>query len=377
MGQKTIKKEFEGTSPPAVFIGSKLKYPEVNIGVLSLGEINEEAWEHNAPNHWSEKNEKIERILELRQGLINSKTRTTVKEIRKNNKLLRKIQEVGMATIKADMEIKLKKPPIMKIMKYDQHVMPIGISAKLESLKEIGNLKIPTPVEKIYDDTDMKSAEGIMELYKKGFNEQELTQILSIGVTGLGKNRKLVPTRNSITAVDDLIGRRIIKEILNYETIDKPRIYQGGHLGNYYTIIMIPGIWNYELFETSIPSGKTTTDHETHRGRKNYAEETEGGYYAARIGILEYLKKIKKQATTILYRITTPEYTTPLGVWVCRNSVRKALQEEKKEYETNNETIERARMMTKEKWGYDIKELINKSKIIKLVRTQKRITEWF
>ncbi|PIN88745.1 hypothetical protein COU61_03635 [Candidatus Pacearchaeota archaeon CG10_big_fil_rev_8_21_14_0_10_35_13] len=377
MGQKTIKKEFEGTSPPAVFIGSKLKYPEVNIGVLSLGEINEEAWEHNAPNHWSEKNEKIERILELRQGLINSKTRTTVKEIRKNNKLLRKIQEVGMATIKADMEIKLKKPPIMKIMKYDQHVMPIGISAKLESLKEIGNLKIPTPVEKIYDDTDMKSAEGIMELYKKGFNEQELTQILSIGVTGLGKNRKLVPTRNSITAVDDLIGRRIIKEILNYETIDKPRIYQGGHLGNYYTIIMIPGIWNYELFETSIPSGKTTTDHETHRGRKNYAEETEGGYYAARIGILEYLKKIKKQATTILYRITTPEYTTPLGVWVCRNSVRKALQEEKKEYETNNETIERARMMIKEKWGYDIKELINKSKIIKLVRTQKRITEWF
>jgi len=70
-----MKKDFEGTTPPAVFIGSKLKYPEVNVGILSLQEINNEAWKHNSPNYWSNKNESIKEIVRLRQRLINSKIR--------------------------------------------------------------------------------------------------------------------------------------------------------------------------------------------------------------------------------------------------------------------------------------------------------------
>jgi len=265
---------------------------------------------------------------------------------------------------------------VIKPLRYDSHILPVGISAKLETLRTISNLKIPRQVEKVHDDTDLKSAEAITELYKKGFKEQELTQILSIGITGLGKNRRLVPTRNSITAVDDLLGKRIIGELRDKQTINDYELYHGGHLGNYYTILLIPGIWNYELYETQVPGGRTMTDHETNYGRKNYAQETEGGYYAARIAVLEHLKKRKKQATAILFRITTPEYTTPLGVWVCRNSVRKALKEMPEKHQGLGEVLKEARKKILIKYGYDIQELINKSKILTIIKTQSRLTRW-
>ena len=62
-------------------------------------------------------------------------------------------------------------------------------------------------------------------------------------------------------------------------------------------------------------------------GRKKYAENTVGGYYAARIAVLEQLRIIKKQSSVLALRFVDPnEYIAPLGVWVVREAVRRALK---------------------------------------------------
>jgi hypothetical protein len=70
---------------------------------------------------------------------------------------------------------------------------------------------------------------------------------------------------------------------------------------------------------------KASTDYENFYGRKSYATNTFGGYYATRLPILEFLERRKRQASVLAIRLETPSYWAALGVWVVRESVRKAL----------------------------------------------------
>ena len=68
-----------------------------------------------------------------------------------------------------------------------------------------------------------------------------------------------------------------------------------------------------------------TTDYESYDGRKTFAENCRGGYYSARLSILEKLKQIKRQGKILVLRFITEDYTVPLGVWVTREAVRKTI----------------------------------------------------
>ena len=199
---KDLKQEFYGVSPPTVFIGSKLAYPNVNVGIMSVPDLKENAKLYDSPNYWSEKNINVNQIIKYRQELINSRFRAKVSDIRLSNRLLEIVKEVGMASVQSDMEVELNKKPRPRI-NFDTYLAPMGPSAELKNIKLVSNTKIPSYVDKVYSDTDLKSVEGLKYLYSKGLDERSLSQILSIGVTGLKKNRVLVPTRNFITAVDD------------------------------------------------------------------------------------------------------------------------------------------------------------------------------
>jgi len=64
---------------------------------------------------------------------------------------------------------------------------------------------------------------------------------------------------------------------------------------------------------------------EFYGGRKNYASNITGAYYAARKSVCEYLYKIKKQARVLIFREVSGGYVVPLGVWVIRETVNNAM----------------------------------------------------
>ena len=52
-----------------------------------------------------------------------------------------------------------------------------------------------------------------------------------------------------------------------------------------------------------------------------------GAYFAAKLGILEYLTSSKKRKCSVLVlREIRPEYLVPLGVWQIREGIRDALR---------------------------------------------------
>jgi len=381
-------KEFEKisfldtSSPPSVFIGSKLKYPQVNIGILSPFKKEGNSWIYDNPIYWAENEFNISEVLKLRNSLINSRFKSNVKADSNNKKFVNLAKDIAISSNQVDLEIKLKNR-IKSVESKDKILIPHGVNAELNDAKITGNIKVEKKVDSVIND-ELKANEAINILDKSGINEYSISKILSVGVLGLKKNKKFVPTRWSITATDDILGKKLIEKVKDYPIIEDYELHFGEFLGNQYLIMLFPEIWKYELFEVYLPNSswnpskeiKAATDYEGNDGRKEYAYETVGGYYASRFPVLNYLDSIKKQASVLVIRIETPNYWSPLGVWVVRESVKKAIKRKIK-FSDEKEFVQNSIQIAKIKYKLDISFLIEKSKIIHEKKEQKKLKDFF
>jgi len=374
--------KLDSTSPPSVFIGSKLRYPLVNVGILSPLEKDENAWLYDDERYWADNDFQINDVVKIRESLLNSRFQSKVNDSKSNKKFIQIAQEIAVASKPVDIEIELKNKLNIENKK-DRVITPHGMHAGLKKAKITNNVRIHRRVEKVMND-EIKASEGIKYLYKKNFDEYVLSKILSVGVLGLKTGKKLVPTRWSITATDDTIGKQLLEKVRDYKWIENYELFFGEFMGNQYLVLLFPNVFSYELFELYLPGSswnpseeiKAATDFESYFGRKNYASNTSGGYYAARLPILEYLNNMKRQASVLAIRIETPSYWASLGVWIVRESVRKSLKR-KMEFLSREDMIEGVKKIGKIKFDFDCSQILKKSKILNEVLTQKRLVNWF
>ncbi len=377
--QKTFsqnaKQDYFGETPN-MFVG-RYGYPNINVGFLNV----EEYQEHDEPLLWAREDYGIDKIIDLRSSLVNSNFNTHIKSF--NDKLVEMGQEVSMAAKPVDMEINLEKKPSSS-MSYNQDITPHGPSVKLKKAQLTENPKIPTKVDKVVSDTDLKANGALKILSKKGLDEHYLTKLLSVGNLGVKIQRKLVPTRWSITAVDDNVCKHKLERVKQHQHSDF-KVYFGGHLGNYYLILFFPGEWSYELFETYVSKPTNpwsqkgavfATDYENYNGRKQYAHETAGGYYAARLAVVEGMEKIKRQASCLCLRFITDDYWAPLGVWVVREATRNAMKSKPLEFASKELMLKYAEALVQKKFGFNLNNILGSSKLLHEIKHQKRLFEY-
>jgi hypothetical protein len=375
--------KFEGASPPTVFIGSGLKYPLVNVGILSPIEKVEDAGVFDNPKGWAKDGFSITDVLKLRENLLNSRFTSKVTDSRMNKKFTEISKEIALSQTPVDVEIELKSGVDVG-SNPDRVLTPNGMRAELKDARIHDNVKIDSKIDRAMND-EIKANEGISFLYTSGINEYSLSKILSVGVLGLKKDKKMVPTRWSITATDDIIAKELLKKVRNYRWIEDYEFFSGEYLGNQYLIFLFPNVWSYELFELYYPGSswnptkdmKASTDSEGYNGRTAYASNCGGGYYATRLPILEYLNTIGRQAGVLVIRLETPSYWAGLGVWVVRESVRKALAGDITKFESKENLLDEAVRISKEKYDFDPKIIYERSTLLRLYGTQKNLSRWF
>lgn len=380
--EKSQKSEFSSRAP-APFVG-RYGYPSINVGVLSpMEEVNsDEASIYDAPRHWADNNFGIRQIVDFRSALVNSRFKSHILSARKQEKFLDISKEVGMASKPVELDVKLHDKPKFRLST-DANAAPTGPAGELEQMQITSNPTVDAKVQKIVSDTDFKANAAMIHLYKKGFDENFLSKLLSVGNIGMKKDRKLVPTRWSITAADDALAKHLMEKVQDYKEVDYSA-YFGGYLGNYYLILTFPDAWGYELFEMYMPKAsfnqadtiEYTTDHEFHQGRKDYAENTAGGYYAAKLAILENFEKIKRRGMCIVLRFITGEYAVPLGVWVVRESTRKSLSNKPIVFSDKELMLKYAEKLVMKKFGYDANNVLRNSILLKNIKAQKKLISY-
>lgn len=332
------KTHFSGSSPPEVFVG-RIGYPHLNTGILSPQEFGDTE-EMSLSEKWYEKGLSIKDILNHRGQLIYSRFKSKVLDVRKENpgRFLGVMQEISMADKSVSAEIFLKKPVSTAGLTLDKHLPIIGNPAPLKSIYLQENPHVNKKVDYLVSDTDSKAATSMVEMYKSGqIVTSNIIKILSSGLLGLKKNRRLVPTRWSVTATDDTLSKHLLEKIRFYQELGEIRLFHGYYVGNYYEILLLPGIWSFEVIEAFLvgsawnPFSKEvlfTQDYEGFNGRKYYAKNVTGAYYTIRLAICEYLEKIKRQASVLIMREERPEYNAPLGVGILRELSRGILKKE-------------------------------------------------
>lgn len=329
--------KLSGSSPPSVFIG-RFGYPRIAVGPLLTVEQGDSSI-LDLPEEWLPQNKSASDIVDFRMQLIRGKQSVNVRDPSSSRGIVTKLQEIALAKSPLEMEAEFKKKPTGRF--FHEEVQPFGPSAALKELN-LGNSKFNPQLEKAHYDTDLKAKEAVIRLYEKGVLFSSIQKAFSTGAFGVEKNRKLVPTRWSITAVDSALSSHLLEEIKAYEPIGEFRVYESTTLNNRFVVILMPTMWRYEWVEAFFPSIvgdklEIFGDYERF-GRKTGYSPVGGCYYSARLAVAEKLKEEKKQAGVIILREAYPGYI-PLGVWNVRENMRMAMQQGSRSFESFNDAV--------------------------------------
>jgi hypothetical protein len=366
-GKVSKKLDISGSSPPEIFVG-RYNYPNVYTGLLSPEEFgNTESM--SSPEIWHNQKFNIPTIVNQRNKLVYGRSVSNIKK--PTSRFLSILQEIAMTHKSVSTEMKLKKP-ISKHNEKDTRSPIISNAAPIQKARLTENTKIKKKIDYLVNDTDVKSATALKELYQSDIPNSQLTKILSAGLLGIGRNRKLVPTRWSITAVDDTLSKNQLKELKFFPTLDSYQVFSADYLGNHYVFLLLPDYFSFEVIELSLKSFNTWHDHESFFARKKYATSVTGAYYANRLALTEHLTKIKRQASCIVMREIRPSYYAPLGVGILRQTSREAFT--KKPFITN--TLQEALEHIRKLFSAPLNNYTDKSVILKNFKKQSRLADF-
>lgn len=326
-------RSFFGSTPPSILVG-EANYPLVRVGANVPPEVGVKARLYDAPEEWWGR-KGIEDIIKLRASMVYSSSRLNVRVAPRSgrDKVLENLRIAALSELPVDTEVLFRKPPRVSI-RFDSVLSPVGPSGEVERLEVVSNPVVPRRVDNIISDFDVDFRTAVEELYFHGVSYYHIVRLLSLGVLGARTRRRIVPTRWAITATDKMLGDRLLERIRNYREISEYEVYTSEYVGNRYFLLFVPGAWSFEMIEVWLPRSVwvksarpvVIENYELNDGRAR-KPGVDGGYYAIRFPVLEFLQRRCRQAAVVAVRVITPDYYAPIGSWQIRESIRNAFKE--------------------------------------------------
>ena len=363
----------DGSSPPSIFVG-RYGYPKVRLGPM-IPPLHGDTTILDRTELWPGKS--LQEISGYRLSLVLGSKNVNIHET--SNRYVENMQELSMSEKPAETEATFEKKPtadvkMQKEFRLNYEGPPFGPTAPLRSFK-VASHSADKRIESVYYDTDLRAIEAVMKLYRHGVEVSIIQRVLSIGMLGTKKKRKLVPTRWSISATDDIISGILVKEIKMNPSIDQFEVTRYSHLDNHYSVILIPhDEWIFEMIESWFTSqGQVAigADNEDARGL-NHDPSIAGAYFAARLAVVEHLSHRRKKAGAIVLREIHPNYVIPVGVWQIREGLREALKKPPQKFDDFNSAMSSACFCM----SLSKNELAQKSKLCKSFKSQTKISDF-
>jgi len=335
-----MKNEYFGPSPPSLFVG-RFGYPKVYVGPMAALD-HEQIQIIDDPDQWRTDMTMAD-VINFRAKLLRFMGTEPYKvtDVTSPPKLLELTQEQVQASSPVDLEIKFAKKPKIDLT-FNRNAQPMGARVQIKTLQLASTPKIEPKVDRVVGDTELIAFSAVNELYKAQTTVTQITRIFSAGLLGLNKHRRLVPTRWSITAVDSVISDYLRRQIADFSPVQDYLLFQNEYLDNNFWVLFLPrDFWSFDYHETWKQKSawnlvgappRILTDTEGPAGRSTYASNTVGGYYAARLAVLEKLVKMRRKAAVIGFREVGKGYAIPLGVWQVRENMRAALRQQPRRF---------------------------------------------
>lgn len=368
------KKEVFGPSPPNVFVGWK-GYPRVFTGPLvsiAEGDTKCDAALFDSPAQWYGKG--FEDIILFRSSLARGHKILEIRQKPPENRFLSDLQDSVLSIKPVDLEVEFEKEPRSPAVTFSDITQPMGPSAEVKKMRLAGNPVVPKKIDSLVSER-LKVREALPDFLKAESDYYYLQKLLSAGVLGEKENKKLVPTRWAITAMDRMLADERLKTVKEQPTINEYLLYTNDYLDNHYEVLLLPGRWEFEQFEawgagSLWGSGElgVAREYEPFEGRSDYAEEEGGGYYAGRLACTEALHAMRRQARVLVIREIGSGYRLPVGVWAVREALRHAFKRAPTKFNSLRNTLADANS----RLSNPIQVYASQSQVLK----QKRLTDF-
>lgn len=366
--------DLNGTSPPALFVG-RFGYPKVSVGPLLSPEHGSTEL-FDTPEEWVGRS--VAEVVSFRTGLVRGTTPIRVTDAERPIPILEELQLLGIAGETVDSEVRFRRPPRGHLSLSDS-TPPFGPSAPIETIR-LDVRRVDPHLDRLTSDVHANARVAVEELYHRGVRVSRIQRAFSVGTLGRRGRRRLVPTRWSITAVDDLLSKMNLGRVRDLPELSETLVYRFTALDNRWVIAFLPGAYRFESIEAWYPNTLWNPnpsrivmigDHEGYRGRTTYAS-IGGCYYAARLATSEALLNLGHQAGVVVLREVHPGEILPLGVWNVREHVRAALTHPPEKVASLaglSELIQQSFAIPLPRW-------LTASALLHDARTQRRLEEW-
>src|SRR5512136_1726685 len=365
MRSAPVNKEIAGSSPPSVFIGS-WNYPDVYAGPMVTAAHGNTSL-MDTPESWIPENKTQEEIIRYRLNLIRGKQQVNAAEL--GTRFIEKLQDISLSDTSVESDVAFSSTPTGTT--FSEEHTPFGPSAPLERF-EIESRRWDRDLEKVFYDTDMKAADAITDLHRKGLLFSTIQKAFSVGTMGCGGNRHLVPTRWAITACDTMIGDHLLSKVRKCPVIDTWRVHEFSSLYNNYAVILMPTFWQYEWSEAFLHvlgnEELVFSDHEGIKKKTGYSP-LGGCYYSCKMAVLEALAQEQKQAGSIILREALHGYV-PMGVFNVRENVRSAMRQPAQEFEDIHSVLSHI----SEKFTLPLQRFMESSHLLKNTLKERKYT---
>ncbi len=367
-------RELDGSSPPGVFVG-RFGYPKVSLGPLVSPEHGDTLL-YDTPEEWVGR--PVAEVVSFRTMLVRGTHRLHVLDAEKPLPMVERVQTLALSAESVEVEARFRRAPRAHLTLSDE-LPPYGPTAPIESVR-LDVRRVDQNLERLSSDTDANARIAVRELYGRGVRVSRIQRAFSAGTLGRHGRRRFVPSRWSITAVDDLLGKENLERVRYLPELSEILLYRFTALDNRWFVAFLPGAFRYESIEAWYPRtlwNPTTTaivmlgDHEGFQGRTTYASMG-GCYYAARLAVSEQLLGLGRQAGALVFREVHPGEILPLGVWNVREHVRAALQRPAEHVPDLPALLDRLRST----FEIPLERWLLQSALLHEVRTQRRLDEW-
>jgi hypothetical protein len=174
LGAEISEGTLEKPTPPSAFVG-RIGYPKVFAGPL-VTMAGDKPEYYDSPWLWKWS---IEDVMRLRMSLVRGMRIVDVHSAANPDRYVMDVQDATASVKPVDVEAEIAK--VVKRPVFDDVMQPMGIAARLESMKLAENPKIPERVEKIYSG-DAKAVDATKYLVDQGFSTYYLQKIFSVGM---------------------------------------------------------------------------------------------------------------------------------------------------------------------------------------------------
>jgi hypothetical protein len=338
-------------SPPGIFTESS-RYPIMWAGVLGTVQPSEWLSIFDHPEAWRGLDRKA--ILRMRQQLYRFVLPVDAKEMTPHS-VVDSLQTVALSVSPIAIEVDSPHLPRSELKGIGGQ-SPMGQLIKCKSLEIVSNPEISRVAKRICD-KDVPSAESVWQLLDYDYTLDQVARMMSVGLLGHKKRRRLVPLRSAYKAVIDSYLTNAVMNLVESPLSSSIRLHASTLHGDSFTVLLRPGEPRVDYLRLESFNGLNTL-RTSFEGLETQATDPKTSVYADHARFSAYRNMIGNTESShiVIFHQCRDPHNLILGPWVARAGVRYALDGDGVELDNMENAVTVMNSLLKPKleyWGLD------------------------